>query len=651
MCFKKVVIFSISFFCILSYGLTDKQIDSVKKQLEQLQLKQKNNYLQATPNLKTINLDNYLKYKQISQNPEIFTQEQITNYINSHQNEYWASALCDELAIHYAKNKNWEMFKKFYDGNLETDGKCWIAQNNQDEKFRQKAIIDFTKFWQDETPSAYECTDIQTYWKDYPNKGKDCVVEKAYTLAFSNSFDHALALLDKHVKQQSYNDYINAWKEVTDNPQNLDNFIAKYHNYPKFDEVLIDISDDLTKNNPQKYAKIWQGLKNTKYLDTKLYNQAMLPIAISLAKNHDATSEQWFLKIDSKYYTNDAWQWLLRADLYNSDYNNYIRTYQKLPENLQKEDVWRYWLAYSYAKNGYKSKANTIYQELADKKGFDYYVLLSADALGQSYDLGSKNAIEISKSKYAELLKDHNTYQAIALYKAKQYKDSTRLWRWIIRQKFDSKDRFQIYDLAELASYNEMHYQAIFAMGMLGIKSRLELLFPNPFTDLINEQSKKYDLEESLIFAIMRRESLFYRDASSSVGAKGLMQVTDSTANFIAKRYKLTNFEEQQIYNSTINIKVGSANLDFLAGLFKNNIVLSIAAYNAGPGNVANWLTNREIPAKQWIENIPFVETRNYVRHVLVNMVVYDNLVLKDNNIRLSDLLQTKLSNKLSFKK
>ncbi|ASG68459.1 hypothetical protein CDV26_08685 [Francisella halioticida] len=138
--------------------MTDRQINDVKQQLKQIQQKQSNNNLQIKSSLKTINLDSYLKYKNISQNPEIFTQKQIANYINNHQDEYWASALCDDLAIHYAKNKNWQMFKKFYDGNLETDGKCWIAQDDQNEEFRQKSIIDFTKLWQkDETSSALEC--------------------------------------------------------------------------------------------------------------------------------------------------------------------------------------------------------------------------------------------------------------------------------------------------------------------------------------------------------------------------------------------------------------------------------------------------------------------------------------------------------------
>ncbi|WP_150468433.1 hypothetical protein [Francisella sp. SYW-9] len=320
MWFRWLVVSSVSFLSILSYGLTDKQINNLKQQLKQIQQKQNSNNSQIRSNLKNISLSSYLKYKNISQNPEAFTQEQISNYINTHQSEYWPSALCDDLAIHYAKNKNWQMFKKFYDGNLETDGKCWIAQDSKDERFRQNAILDFTRFYQDETPSALECTDIQTYWKGYANKGKDCVVDKAYVLAFDDNFDSALALLNKHVKQQSYTEYINAWKEVTNNPKGLDEFIAKYHDYPKFDEVLIEISNDLTKSSPQRYAKIWQGLKNTKYLDTKLYSKATLPIAVSLAKNHNKSAEKWFLKIDSRYYSNNAWQWLLRVDLYNLDF-------------------------------------------------------------------------------------------------------------------------------------------------------------------------------------------------------------------------------------------------------------------------------------------------------------------------------------------
>ncbi|WP_307838538.1 transglycosylase SLT domain-containing protein, partial [Francisella orientalis] len=69
--------------------------------------------------------------------------------------------------------------------------------------------------------------------------------------------------------------------------------------------------------------------------------------------------------------------------------------------------------------------------------------------------------------------------------------------------------------------------------------------------------------------------------------------------------YNINNSSDE-IFDPYINIKIGSANLDFLDSLFKSNLVLAIAAYNAGPGNVAKWLNNKEVPTTIWIENIPF---------------------------------------------
>lgn len=655
--FKKFVLYIALFTSVLVYGLSDKQVSQVKKQIELLEQKKYQEYLHTKSNLKATNIDSYLQYKAISQNPEEFTQEQISDFFDNHKQEYWASALCDGLAIYYAKNNNWQMFKKFYDGDLESAGRCWsIAQKDTAQSFKRKAVIDFSRYHETKKYSAVECTDIDAYWDSKPSSnGKDCVVDKAYTLAFENSFDDALKLLDKNVKQQSYNEYIKSWKATTKDPHKLDDFILKYHNYPKFDEILIDISKDSAKSKPEQYAKIWQQLDNKDYLSKELRSNTIIPIAVGLAKAHKMQkAKEWFSKADSKYYDDNTWAWLLRTDIYNSNFKNYIQAYKRLPKKLQNEAAWLYWLAYSYTYIGDNLKAKGIYKKLSHKKGFNYYALLATDALGQEYVLGSDKVKLISDKETTKLLEDHNISQAISLYKAGQFKDSTRLWKWAIRSKFKSDQRAQIPKLAQLAWVNKMHYQAIFSMSMLGLDSHLELLFPNPFRDTVDDQSGKYDLEKSLIFSIMRQESLFYREASSSVGAKGLMQVTDSTAGFVAKRYKLKDIEKEvskKIFFPKVNISVGSANLDFLDGLFKENIVLSIAAYNAGPGNVAKWLTDDEIPVKQRIESIPFGQTRHYVRSVLVNMVIYNDFILKDKKEKLSDLLEGEISNKLSFKK
>ena len=134
------------------------------------------------------------------------------------------------------------------------------------------------------------------------------------------------------------------------------------------------------------------------------------------------------------------------------------------------------------------------------------------------------------------------------------------------------------------------------------------------------------------------------------------MQVTVQTAKFIAKKYKLKldsslgDDMNSMIFLPLNNINLGIANLYFLDNLFNDNIILGISAYNAGPGNVAKWLTAKKVPATAWIEKVPFGETRHYIRKVLMYMVVYNNFIFKDKAIKISNLLDTELSNKLSFR-
>ena len=95
--------------------------------------------------------------------------------------------------------------------------------------------------------------------------------------------------------------------------------------------------------------------------------------------------------------------------------------YKELPKKLQKQNASKYWLAYSHDHTGSKSQASEIYTEISKKK-FNYYALLSADALDMKYNL-------VSSLRIQELLKDRNILQAVDLYKTGQYKDAIKLWK------------------------------------------------------------------------------------------------------------------------------------------------------------------------------------------------------------------------------
>jgi len=134
--------------------------------------------------------------------------------------------------------------------------------------------------------------------------------------------------------------------------------------------------------------------------------------------------------------------------------------------------------------------------------------------------------------------------------------------------------------------------------------------------------------EKALILAITRQESNFDTNARSSAGARGLMQLMPATARGLAKREKLA-YAEKKLTEPAYNMRLGSAFLTDLVGSFDGSYVLAAAAYNAGPSRARQWVKqfgdprDSSVDPIDWIEQIPFSETRNYVQRVMENVMIY----------------------------
>ena len=135
--------------------------------------------------------------------------------------------------------------------------------------------------------------------------------------------------------------------------------------------------------------------------------------------------------------------------------------------------------------------------------------------------------------------------------------------------------------------------------------------------------------EPALLHALIRQESNFAPDAVSRAGARGLMQLMPSTAKWIATKYSLPYSEPRLTADPKYNLTVGQAYLNGVLDSFSGSYVLSLAAYNAGPARVRQWMHDFGDPRDpgvdvvDWIEQIPFNETRNYVQRVLESLQVY----------------------------
>jgi soluble lytic murein transglycosylase len=155
----------------------------------------------------------------------------------------------------------------------------------------------------------------------------------------------------------------------------------------------------------------------------------------------------------------------------------------------------------------------------------------------------------------------------------------------------------------------------IFGIGPLGDELR-EITLPLRHEDIIRQQADDKGVDAALIAAVIYEESKF-RDATSDAGARGLMQITPGTAQYIADKSGGTEFEQGDLATPQINIAYGAWYLDYLLEQYDGNDLAAVAAYNAGEGKVAEWIAAAGGLDSFQRADIGFPETREYVEGVL----------------------------------
>ncbi len=161
------------------------------------------------------------------------------------------------------------------------------------------------------------------------------------------------------------------------------------------------------------------------------------------------------------------------------------------------------------------------------------------------------------------------------------------------------------------------------------------LLFPELHVDKVKEMSKKTNIESALIYSIMKQESGFNPDSHSHADAFGLMQVIPRLAKSLAKKYKIEAFKKaEDLYNPLINIELGTYELKDQVAKQNGQLSFVASAYNAGPNALSRWVSREPIlDMFEFIENIPYDETRSYVKIIARNMLFYQRLAAPDKEL------------------
>ena len=151
-----------------------------------------------------------------------------------------------------------------------------------------------------------------------------------------------------------------------------------------------------------------------------------------------------------------------------------------------------------------------------------------------------------------------------------------------------------------------------------GCSAVTKISYPTDFKAIVLKYCKKNNLDAYTVFAMIKKESKFVCDAQSDKGAKGLMQLTDDTAKWTAEKEGIENFKEEMLFDPETNIRLGCAYFAYLLEMYNNDKNLALCAYNAGPGRVSEWLSDKSISENsKTLNNKPYSETENYLEDIL----------------------------------
>ncbi len=200
--------------------------------------------------------------------------------------------------------------------------------------------------------------------------------------------------------------------------------------------------------------------------------------------------------------------------------------------------------------------------------------------------------------------------------------EGVREWNFTLRGLTDR----ELLAAAALACEREVWDRCINSSDRTRDEIDLAQRFPTPFRKEVLARAREIGLDPAYVYGLIRQESRFVMDARSSVGASGLMQIMPATAKWTAGKIGL-DYRPEMIADRDINLRLGASYLKLVLDDFGGSQAMAAAAYNAGPNRPRRWREGAPQEPVVWIENIPFNETRDYVKKVLSNSIYYAALL------------------------
>ena len=604
--------------------------------------------------LKQFQCANYLQDKKTA-HIKLIELTKITKDRNIRPYVLYYEALFSEELKTNTKNQLYRKFKYIYENYPENDFAIASAYKiaeiikNKNQSQAKEKYIEYLKYaptGKFAKNSLENLSENKTFLtqKDYE------IIALSYQL--NKDFENSL-------KIYNYTNFNNNWYNISKCYKGLKDYKAEKNTILKGLQLKTTNTDEKNINNAIDRLIALTGADKVSLLQelyTNLKNSSSFAtITYKLAENSNSIRAIKLYELVMNDYPNSIWA---SNSLWEVFWYNYKLSRYKVCESLAKKHSLLYSntqdaprIAYWYGKVLLKEKKNQqakeVFYDVINNYPLSYYSFLSARQLKMSkakkmivkkpitsYNINSINK-KLFKDKLLLKLADYNDFSTIDELKIQdEYIKS-----WVLNKE-------EIYPKSITTTKNELNKRLSQTNNDtsedISIKSsgnenkikfsdfELKLMYPILYEDKINELAKYYKQSPYLFLSLIREESHFDKNAKSSAGAIGLTQLMKNTANFIEKK----TISEENLLNPEENIKIGMKYYSYLTDYFNKNEFLAILAYNAGPGNIEKWMNNPSISSEEidiFVENVPYLETKNYIKKILSSYWMYLNIYSPKN--------------------
>ena len=381
----------------------------------------------------------------------------------------------------------------------------------------------------------------------------------------------------------------------------------------------------LAANDPEQAAHLLEhrwGLQ----LSAEERNWTWAVIGKQAAQKLQDNASGYFAKVQKDSDLNDdLLSWKVRAALRQGQWRQVLSATQAMSPEAIKDPTWVYWRARAIlataADDTQRHDALGLLRSIASVKGF--YEQLALEDLGLAITVPERPSVLTLQEKAAAQL-NPGLQRALYAIAIGLRPEGNREWNYStnLHTPGGMNDR-DLLAAADLACQRQVWDRCINTSDRTKEFIDFEQRFPMPLRDIVVRRAEQIRLEPAFVYGLIRQESRFVMDARSHVGASGLMQVMPATAKWTAKKIGMSGFTPDQITDREVNVAIGTGYLKLVLDDFEGSMPMATAAYNAGPSRPRNWRNGPVLEAAIWAENIPFQETRDYVKKVLSNTTNY----------------------------